>query len=102
MTTSDPYVIDDHTGWTCDTGASLITDAMTPGPGKLGTLHGVIYVCPDHQADAEAQITGAGYNPETSPAPLSHRHNPWPCGHVTAFGPQRGPAFLAALRTPTV
>lgn len=30
---------DGHTGWDCAAGASLIAEAMTPGPGRLGTLH---------------------------------------------------------------
>lgn len=99
--TGTPYVTDTHTGWTCPTGASLITDAMTPGPGRLGTLHAVIYVCPDHQADAEARISAAGCDPKTEHAPTSHQWDPWPCGHITAYGPQKGPAFVAALLTPT-
>lgn len=76
---------DAHTGWKCDTGASLLADAMTPGPGKLGTMHGVIYVCPDHQASAEEQIGRAGYLPEVRDAPPGHKWDPWPCGHVTAY-----------------
>lgn len=27
----------------------------------------------------------AGYEPETRPAPPSHRWDPWPCGQVTSF-----------------
>jgi hypothetical protein len=76
---------DAHTRWKCDTGASLIAEAMTPGPGKLGTLHGVIYVCPVHRAAAEEQIGRAGYGPEVRDAPPGHKWDPWPCGHVTAY-----------------
>jgi len=80
---------DDHTGWTCDAGASLIAEAMTPGPGVLlGVLHGVIYVCPEHCAEAELRITAAGYCPEVRPAPESHRYDPWPCGHITTYDDQ--------------
>ncbi|MFE6461557.1 hypothetical protein ACFVP0_29365 [Streptomyces cinereoruber] len=97
MTSTDPYVNDSATGWDCPAGASRIAEAMTPGPGKLGTMHGVIYVCADHQEQAEAMITAAGYNPETRDAPPGHRWNPWPCGHVTAYGPRKGPEFITAL-----
>ncbi|MER6723392.1 hypothetical protein [Streptomyces halstedii] len=85
--------VDARAGWTCDAGASLIAEAMTPGPGRLGTLHAVIYVCPDHQEDAEERMATAGYAPETRPAPPSHRWDPWPCGHVTSFS-------VEALATP--
>ncbi|MCX5115513.1 hypothetical protein OOK13_45335 [Streptomyces sp. NBC_00378] len=101
MTTTDPYVTDAVTGWECPAGASLIAEAMTPGPGALGTMHGVIYVCPDHQADAEALISATYCTPEIRDAPPGHRWNPWPCGHVTAYGPQKGPAFISALLAPT-
>jgi hypothetical protein len=77
-------VVDTHTGWTCPEGASLISAAMTPGPGRLGTYHGCIYVCSEHRAAAEARITAAGYTPDVDPAPAGHRWNPWPCGHITA------------------
>lgn len=87
---------DAHTGWTCGTGASLIIDAMTPGPGRLGTLHAVIYACPEHQAEAETRITGAGYGPEVRQAPPGHRWDPWPCGHVTAYKTKALPALTAA------
>jgi hypothetical protein len=78
-------VVDGHAGWKCDTGASLISDANSPGKGALPDLNGVIYVCPDHRADAEARITAAGYDADTRPAPPGHKWNPWPCGHVTAY-----------------
>ena len=97
MTTSSSP-IDDHTGWTCEAGASLIADAMTPGPGVLGVLHAVIYVCPEHSAPAETLITVAGYTPEVRPAPASHQHDPWPCGHITAYDAQAA-AELAAARS---
>ncbi|MFD3844757.1 hypothetical protein ACFWVB_02555 [Streptomyces microflavus] len=87
MTTTTPYVTDADTGWECRTGASLIAEATSPGPGALGTLHGVIYVCPAHQADAEALIRTAGCTPEIRDAPTAHRWDPWPCGHITTFGP---------------
>ncbi|CAM5326151.1 hypothetical protein Sdia_24200 [Streptomyces diastaticus subsp. diastaticus] len=87
---------DGHTGWECSAGASLIAEAMTPGPGSLGTMHGVIYVCPGHQADAETLISTTGCIPEVRDAPPRHRWDPWPCGHVTAFGPQKGPKWLTA------
>jgi hypothetical protein len=80
-----PAPQDSHTGWHCDSGATLIADAMTPGPGKLGTLHGVIYACPEHQDAADERITATGCHAEIQPAPPSHQWNPWPCGHVTAF-----------------
>lgn len=97
MRTAEPYTTDSRTGWECTAGASLIAEAMTPGPGKLGTLHGVLYVCPDHQEDAEALINATGCAPEIRDAPPGHRWDPWPCGHVTVFGRQKGPAFLTAL-----
>jgi hypothetical protein len=84
---------DGHAGWTCDAGASMNVEAVTPGPGRLGTLHGVIYVCPEHRAAAEERITGSGYGPQPEPAPAGARWNPWPCGHVTAYSTQA----LAAL-----
>jgi hypothetical protein len=58
---------------------------MTPGPGELGTLHAVIYACPDHQVTAEGRITAVDWSPEVRPAPPSHRWDPWPCGHITAY-----------------
>lgn len=76
---------DGHTGWECSAGASLIVGADTPGPGKLGTHHGAIYACGEHQAAAEVRVTGAGYGADVRPAPPGHRHSPWPCGHVTAY-----------------
>ncbi|MEV4863229.1 hypothetical protein [Streptomyces ossamyceticus] len=84
---------DGHAGWACGAGASLLAGAETPGPGRLGTHHGVIYVCIGHQAAAEERIVGAGYEPRVDPAPPSHRWDPWPCGHVTAYST----AALAAL-----
>lgn len=84
---------DGQAGWACGAGASLIARAQTPGPGRLGTHHGVIYVCTEHQAAAEERIAGAGYEPQVDPAPAGHRWDPWPCGHVTAYTP----AALAAL-----
>lgn len=88
-------VWDAHARWKCDTGSSLIAEAMTPGPGKLGTLHGVIYVCPVHRAAAEEQIGRAGYGPEVRDAPPGHKWDPWPCGHVTAYNEKA----LAGLST---
>ncbi|PZT74507.1 MULTISPECIES: hypothetical protein [unclassified Streptomyces] len=84
---------DGHTGWECSGGASLIVEASAPGPGKLGTHHGVIYACAAHRAAAVERITGAGYEVDPRPAPPGHRWNPWPCGHVTAHDA----ASLAAL-----
>lgn len=91
--TPGTVVADGHTGWECDAGASLIVEASTPGPGKLGTHHGVIYACAGHRAAAEERITGAGYEVDPRSAPPGHRWNPWPCGHVTAHDS----AALAAL-----
>ncbi|MEV7441998.1 hypothetical protein AB0O22_12695 [Streptomyces sp. NPDC091204] len=76
---------DGHAGWDCKAGASLHVEATTSGPGRLGTLHGVIYVCPEHRAAAEERVQAGGYGPEVNPAPPSHRWDPWPCGHVTAY-----------------
>ncbi|MGW0821787.1 hypothetical protein [Streptomyces sp. NPDC002845] len=84
---------DGHTGWECGAGASLLVRAETPGPGELGTHHGVIYACTEHQAAAEERIEGGGYEPQADPAPAGHRSDPWPCGHVTAYKQ----AALAAL-----
>lgn len=84
---------DGHAGWECGAGASLIVEASTPGPGKLGTHHGVIYACAGHQAAAVERITASGYEVDPRPAPPGHRWNPWPCGHVTAHDA----AALAAL-----
>lgn len=92
-------VIDTHAGWTCTAGASLIAEANTPGPGRLGTHHGCIYVCAEHQAAAEERITAAGYNPDVRPAPPGHRWDPWPCGHITAYS-QAAADALAAERQP--
>lgn len=78
-------VTDARADWTCDTGASLIAEATTPGPGRLGTIHAVIYVCPDHQDAAEDLISSHQWNPAVRPAPPSHQWNPWPCGHITAY-----------------
>ncbi|WP_309049981.1 hypothetical protein [Streptomyces sp.] len=88
---------DGHTGWECTAGASLIADATTPGPGRLGTMHAAIYTCPEHRAAAEERITGAGYNAETRDAPPGHRWDPWPCGHLTAYKAEA----LAALGNTT-
>jgi hypothetical protein len=85
---------DGHAGWECGAGASLIVRAETPGAGKLGTHHGVIYACAEHQVAAEERIEGAGYGPRVDPAPAGHRWDPWPCGHVTAYNS----AALTALR----
>ncbi|MEU3978411.1 hypothetical protein [Streptomyces bacillaris] len=93
-------VTDTHTGWTCRTGASLIADAMTPGPGRLGTLHGCIYVCPAHQADAEERITAAGYGPRVEAAPPAHRWDPWPCGHITAYSAEAATGMSAPVTQP--
>jgi hypothetical protein len=89
-------VIDTTAGWTCDTGASLIADATSPGRGRLPDLHAVIYVCEAHRADAEARIAAAGYRPDTNPAPPSHRWNPWPCGHITAYEAAAADGLAAA------
>ncbi|MCQ6556156.1 hypothetical protein NPS70_23680 [Streptomyces sp. C10-9-1] len=75
---------DGHTGWECDAGASLIVEASTPGPGRLGTHHEVIYACAGHRAAAVERATAAGYKVDPRPAPPGHRWDPWPCGHVTA------------------
>lgn len=88
-------VTDAEAGWTCPVGASVIVDAMTPGPGKLGTMHGCIYVCPDHRSAAEERITAQGWNPEPRPAPYGHRHDPWPCGHITAYDADTPASALA-------
>ncbi|MEV6679446.1 hypothetical protein AB0N09_21715 [Streptomyces erythrochromogenes] len=87
---------DGHAGWDCTAGATLHVEAMTPGPGRLGTLHGVIYVCTDHRAAAEERIRSGGYEPEVEDAPAGHRHDPWPCGHLTTYRA----AALAALSAP--
>ncbi|MEU3507918.1 hypothetical protein ABZ733_08300 [Streptomyces longwoodensis] len=84
--TPSAVVADGHTGWECDAGASLIVEASTPGPGRLGTHHGVIYACPAHRDAAVERIASAGYEVDPRPAPPGHRWNPWPCGHVTAHG----------------
>ncbi|MCX4993814.1 hypothetical protein [Streptomyces longwoodensis] len=89
-------VADGHTGWECDAGASLIVEARTPGPGRLGTHHGVIYACPAHRDAAVERIASAGYEVDPRPAPPGHRWNPWPCGHVTAHGSKAMAALTAA------
>jgi hypothetical protein len=94
-------VTDGHTGWDCTTGASLLAHITGPGRGTLPAEHGVIYVCPDHQAQAEARITTAGHQPDTEPAPPGHRHDPWPCGHITTYG-DNGPQLADALTRPVV
>ncbi|MGW2582644.1 hypothetical protein ACWCYZ_15140 [Streptomyces virginiae] len=71
---------DGHAGWECTAGASLHVEAVTPGPGRLGTLHGVIYVCPEHQTTAEERVTGGGYGPEVNPAPPGASGTPGPAG----------------------
>lgn len=81
-----PTVVADHRAdWTCDTGASLIIEATGPGAGALPSMHGALYVCPQHQDDAHARITSAGYTPDPREAPPSHRWDPWPCGHITTY-----------------
>lgn len=92
---------DGHTGWDCPTGASLIAEITGPGLGTLPAHHGVIYVCPDHQAQAEARITTMEYTPRTYPAGPSHQWDPWPCGHITTSG-QDGDLLAAALTVPVV
>lgn len=77
--------IDTAAGWFCDTGASLIVEATSPGAGSLPRLHAVIYACGAHQAAAEARITAAGYSPDVEGAPSAHRWDPWSCGHITAY-----------------
>jgi hypothetical protein len=94
-------VTDAHTGWNCPNGASLLASAEGPGRGALPAHHGVIYVCPDHQAEAEARITAAGHQPNTDPAPPGHRRDPWPCGHITTYGSDRGRTLADALTKPT-
>lgn len=79
-------VTDWHTGWDCRNGASLLAGVQGPGRGGLPAHHGVIYVCPDHQAEAEARISAGGHQPATEPAPPGHRWDPWPCGHITTYG----------------
>lgn len=86
MPKTDRMVADRHAGWDCIAGASLMANAESPGAGRIPNLHGVIYVCADHQADAEARITAAGYTPSVEDSPPGHRWDPWPCGHVTAYG----------------
>ncbi|MFC8790812.1 hypothetical protein [Streptomyces cinereoruber] len=76
---------DGHTDWECTAGASYIADAMTPGPGRLGTIHAAIYTCPGHRAATEELIASAGYTPDVRDTPPDHRWDPWPCGHLTAF-----------------
>ncbi|WP_333770997.1 hypothetical protein [Streptomyces sp. IBSBF 2435] len=92
-------VTDAHTGWHCTNGASLLARITGPGLGRLPAEHGVIYVCADHQVQAEARITTAGHQPATDPAPPGHRHDPWPCGHITTHG-ETGPHLADALTTP--
>lgn len=76
---------DGHAGWECEAGASLLVEAETSRPGRVATHHGVIYACARHRDASVERITGAGYEVDPRPAPPSHRHNPWPCGHVTAY-----------------
>lgn len=90
---------DAHTGWHCPHGASLFAGITGPGRGTLPAYHGVIYVCSDHQAEAEARITAAGHQPATEPASPGHRHDPWPCGHITTHGGD-GPHLAHTLTTP--
>lgn len=92
-------VTDGHTGWDCPTGASLIARVTGPGPGRLPAQHGCIYVCPDHRAQAEARIAAVGHIPDTDPAPPVHRWDPWPCGHITTYGPG-GPRLADSLTIP--
>lgn len=92
-------VTNGHTGWDCPNGASLIAHITGPGRGRLPAEHGCIYVCPDHQAQAEARITAAGHIPDTDPAPPRHRWDPWPCGRITTYGDD-GPELADALTTP--
>lgn len=76
---------DAHAGWTCSDGGSLIVEAMTPGPGALGTLHAVIYACPAHQSDAEARIASVDcWYPAVRTMPVGPG-DPWPCGRVGAY-----------------
>ncbi|MFD9517682.1 hypothetical protein [Streptomyces sp. NPDC059979] len=84
---------DGHAGWECTVGASLHVEAMTPGPGHLGTLHGLVYSCAEHRAVAEERVQAGGYEPQVSDAPYRHRFDPWPCGHVTTYNARA----LAAL-----
>lgn len=92
-------VTDGHAGWDCPNGASLLAAVTGPGRGTLPAHHGVIYVCPDHQAQAEARITAAGHQPDTDPAPPGHRSDPWPCGHITTYG-DNSPQLANALTIP--
>lgn len=96
---TDRAVIDKHTGWTCETGASLLAAAESPGKGRLPDLNATIYVCADHQAEAEALITAAGYDAATEPAPPGHRWNPWPCGTVTAHSTEAADALGCKFAT---
>lgn len=96
---ADRAVIDKHTGWTCETGASLLAAAESPGKGRLPDLNATIYVCADHQAEAEALITAAGYDAATSPAPPGHRWNPWPCGTITAHTTEAADALGCKFAT---
>ncbi|MDX2973473.1 MULTISPECIES: hypothetical protein [Actinomycetes] len=96
---ADRAVIDKHTGWTCETGASLIASANSPGKGTLPDLNASIYVCADHRAEAEALITAAGYDPETDPAPPGHKWNPWPCGTITAHSTEAADALGCKFAT---
>lgn len=90
---------DHHTGWTCEAGATLIAEAMTPGPGALGSLRAVIYTCAGHRVAAEDLITAADYTAEVRDAPAAHRHDPWPCGHITAYDAQAVADLAAAARS---
>lgn len=93
-------VTDGHTGWDCTAHhATLIAEITSPGLGTLPAHHGVIYVCPDHQAQAEARITAMEYTPRTYPAGPSHTWNGWPCGHITTNG-RDGDLLAAALTVP--
>lgn len=97
MTLYDRAVLNTLTSeWRCKAVASHLASADTPGPGRLGTHHGVIYVCGEHQAAAEAQIRAAGYNAETNPAPAGHQWDPWPCGFITAYSVPASAALTGA------
>ncbi|MFJ7069870.1 hypothetical protein [Streptomyces sp. NPDC101115] len=92
---------DGHAGWECDEGASLIVEANTPGPGKLGTYHGAIYACARHEDAAVERITGAEYEVDPRPAPPGHRHDPWPCGHVVTYNTAAHASLTGERQTST-
>lgn len=91
-------VTDAHTGWDCPNDAPLMATTGT-STSTLPACFGYIYVCPDHQAQAEARITATGHTPDTRTAPPRHSRDPWTCGHITTYG-ARGPELADALTLP--